>query len=253
MTPGRTFNATFSIVSHRQGALVALLLGDIARHCPADVEVVVVVNVPEDEGYLHGFPPDRLTVIRNETARGFGANHNAASRVARGRHFVVTNPDVRFHSDPLPPITSLLQRSSVGAVGPLVLGPSGTPEDSARRFPTVLSLARRVLTKRGALDYDGSGPPLSIDWAAGMFLAFRNETFKAVGGFDERFFLYFEDVDLCARLHMRGLEVYLQPASIVIHDARRHSHRDLKYLSWHLASAMRYLARRAAGRYRGAA
>ena len=74
------------------------------------------------------------------------------------------------------------------------------------------------------------------DWVGGMFMLFSREMFSAIRGFDERYFLYYEDVDLCARLTLRGYKVCLTPKSKVIHQAQRTSHRNLRYLRWHLSA-----------------
>jgi GT2 family glycosyltransferase len=73
-----------------------------------------------------------------------------------------------------------------------------------------------------------------------MFMLFTRETFEAVGGFDERYYLYYEDVDICARLRMAGKEVVLCPTVQVIHDAQRQSHTSPRHLAWHLASMLRF-------------
>jgi len=73
-----------------------------------------------------------------------------------------------------------------------------------------------------------------------MFMLFPSEIFKQLDGFDQKFFLYYEDVDLCARLRLLGYEVVLCPAASVVHQARRSSHSDFKYMIWHIASMMRF-------------
>jgi GT2 family glycosyltransferase len=77
-----------------------------------------------------------------------------------------------------------------------------------------------------------------------MFMLFPSEAFRAAGGFDPRFFLYYEDVDLCARLRTLGYACVYQPETAVIHDARRASRRDLRLMGIHAVSALRYLTRR---------
>jgi GT2 family glycosyltransferase len=83
--------------------------------------------------------------------------------------------------------------------------------------------------------------PFSPDWIAGMFMLFRSELFREVGGFDERYFLYYEDVDLCFRLRQHGYEVILVPDARAVHFAQRQSHRNLRYLLWHVRSLVRFL------------
>lgn len=233
------------VVSHRQGPLVGSLLDDIEAFCTPLPHVVVVVNVPEDEGYLRRRGPLSLTVVRNETPRGFGANQNAGCQAAHGDVFVVVNPDVRLTRDPLPALAARVREAGTGVCAPMVLSPSGTPEDSARRFPTFGSLLRKAVRGARGPDYDLSGgEPREVDWVAGIFLAMRRELFLQLGGFDERYFMYYEDVDLCQRVADSGLAVTVDPSISVVHDARRASHRDLRHFGWHLRSVTRYLWRR---------
>jgi GT2 family glycosyltransferase len=113
-------------------------------------------------------------------------------------------------------------------------------EDSARRFPTPVSILRKAVARRAEVDYPIKDETIYPDWVAGMFMVFPHEVFAALGGFNERYFLYYEDVNLCARLMLAGKRVALCPSASAIHDARRQSLRSLRYLRWHLSSMMRY-------------
>jgi GT2 family glycosyltransferase len=221
------------------------LLGDLERLRPAGLSVVVTENVPDPvplalEG-LH-YP---VGVLANVAPKGYGANHNAAFAHCATPVYCVVNPDIRLETDPFPRLCEALSsRKDVGAVGPLVRNPAGAVEDSARRFPTVASLARKLFERKAGPDYPAAGGPLAVDWVAGMFVVFRSEVFRRLGGFDERFFLYYEDVDLCRRLRERGLATVYHPGVSVIHDARRASRRNPRLMAIHAASAVRYLTRR---------
>ena len=76
---------------------------------------------------------------------------------------------------------------------------------------------------------------------AGMFMLFRSEVFRRLGGFDERYFLYYEDVDLCLRLRQLGYDVLLEPGAEALHDARRASRSSPRHLLWHARSLARFL------------
>ena len=236
---------SLSVVSHGQAGLVALLLDDLAATVdPRDMEVILTVNVPEPLD-LSGRPyPFAFRVVRNVRRRGFGANHNAAFALARGRFFAVVNPDIRLHGDPFPALCHAAAEPSVGAAAPLVLSPSGAVEDSARRFPTPASLMRKLLLGSHGPDYPIAGPRVAPDWVAGMFMVFSRDAYAAVSGFDERYFLYYEDVDLCWRLRRAGYNVVMLPSVRVVHDARRDSHRRLGHLRHHLAGMTRFFGRR---------
>lgn len=217
------------------------LLGDIDARVKTPVSVLLTVNVPEEVPFSasdFGFP---VEFIRNGSPKGFGANHNAAFRSARGSHFCVLNPDVRLTVDPFPPLLNALADPSLGVAGPLVRSEAGQIEASSRRYPTPLYILKKaVLGAPATPDYPIGDAPVSPDWIGGMFMLFRAETYREIGGFDERYFLYYEDVDICARLRHRGYDIRLIPAAAVVHAARRDSHRQARYLGWHVRSMLRF-------------
>ena len=107
-------------------------------------------------------------------------------------------------------------------------------------MPTPLSILRKALFGGRVPEFEVGTADLYPDWVAGMFMVFRRETFAAVGGFDERYFLYYEDVDLCTRLALAGKRVVYCPAVEAIHDARRERHRSPQYFRYHVASMLRF-------------
>ncbi|MGH8738211.1 MAG: glycosyltransferase family 2 protein [Burkholderiales bacterium] len=233
---------TVSIVSHGQGALVSHLLDDLQSCCAPQITVILTANVPEQLAFAErpfSFP---VVCVRNRRPKGFGANHNAAFTLCETPHFCVLNPDIRLGANPFPHLLEELGRSSVGVVSPRILSPAGAVEDNARYFPTLPYLLRKLLGLAPLLDYPVSDSPMSPDWVAGMFMIFRKEVFAEIRGFDERYFLYYEDVDLCRRLRARGYDVRLIPSAAAAHDARRESRRSLRHLHWHLRSMLRFLA-----------
>lgn len=230
-----------SVVSHLQAQLVKDLLDDLAAHCRDTVEVILTLNVEEPlpfEVADFGYP---IELVRNHTPRGFGANHNAAFRLCQRRTFCVLNPDIRLAANPFPALIEELEHDRTGVVAPRIADPSGRTEDSARRFPTLQILVEKALGRTGALDYEMGPAPFSPDWVAGMFMLFAHDAFRAVGGFDERYFLYYEDVDICARLRAADYDVRLVPAASAVHDARRASRSDWRHRAWHAQSVLRYL------------
>lgn len=234
-----------SVVSHGQSKLTALLLEDIERFCHGvQLQVTVTLNIPEPLC----FEPERFRfpvhLLRNARPQGFSVNHNAAfqhgQRMYPCKYFSVINPDIRFTSDPFTELLSCLEGDHAGVVAPLVLNVEGRIEDSARRFPTPLCIMAKAFGKRCKPDYLIDREIISPDWVAGMFMLFSAKVFQLINGFDERYFLYYEDVDICTRLQLSGWRVLLCPGAAVMHDARRQSHGDIKYLYWHISSMMRY-------------
>jgi hypothetical protein len=229
-----------SIVSHCSGALLPALLTDLRRTLPNESELLLTFNVPEDESFLGAFGDLPIRILRNDKPKGFGANHNQAFAASRGAYFLIVNPDVRLSASPFHSLMQPFVTSCVGACAPRVMSLAGAVEDSVRRYPTVLRLVKRVLMGSRNIDYK-TELATPVDWAAGMFVMFRREAFEAVGGFDERYFMYFEDVDLCRRLQQAGWVIIYHPGTSIIHDARRASHRQADHLRWHIRSAIRYL------------
>lgn len=230
---------TVSIVSHGHGALLPGLLSDLAG-CPEVAAVIITRNIPEPA--LDIVRPGWLTTIDNRHPKGFGANHNAAFQYAQTPYFAVLNPDIRLVGNPFPVLLGSFEKEDVVLSAPAVLNPAGGMEDSARLFPSLIDLVLKALHRYdGRLHYVLCDPPLPAPWVAGMFMLLRSNDYAALAGFDEGFFLYYEDVDLCARVWKSGRSVMLCPSVHVVHDARRASRRNLRHMLWHATSMARYL------------
>lgn len=238
-----------SIVSHGHGAMLGPLLRQIdtvAHTIP--VQVVVVQNLPEQRPAVvpAGLP---VTWVENAAPLGFAENHNAAFRLTTAPYFCVLNPDVAVTADSFLPLLDAL-KTKPGVVGPRVESPAGGIEDSARRVPGVVRLVVRWLARRFEADYDPRIPMQKVDWLAGMCLVFDRASFEQVGGFDPRYRLYCEDVDVCLRLHLQRRFVGWVQSARVVHDAQRASHRNLRYMVWHIKSLLLLLTSRSYWRFR---
>lgn len=234
---------TVSIVSHGHGPLLCRLLHDLAAVAGlAPVQLIVTLNLADEPFDASAFAPLRVKVLRNTRPQGFGANHNAAFQHCSTAWFAVLNPDLRLPSNPFPALFEAAARCpDVVLWAPHVVGPNGMSEDAVRPNLTPASLvARRLLGHREPLRVDRparNGEPFY--WLAGMFMLLRSSVFRTVGGFDERFFMYCEDYDLCARLYVAGHGLAVEPRARVVHDAQRDSHRSTTHLLWHLASLVK--------------
>jgi GT2 family glycosyltransferase len=210
--------------------------------CPEVTRVILTGNIPESLPEMPAAFGGSITRIENARSRGFGANHNTAFSYCDTAHFCVLNPDIRLPANPFPVLLETIEERRAALVGPAVVSSSGHLEDSVRHFPTPVSLLAKVFGGRdGRYVFHVGDPPFRPDWVGGMFMLFRAEDFRRVRGFDERFFLYYEDVDICARLWTARRQVLACPQAQVVHDAQRASHRDLRHLRWHLSSLARYL------------
>jgi len=232
---------TLSVVSHGQIQLVAALLQDLATHCrETNLNVILTLNVPEELPASLDQLPYPLQVLQNTTPLGFGENHNRAFHHAKAPFFCVINPDIRIASDIFPLLTDSLENPAVGVVAPLIVNATGAIEDSARKFPTPLKILCKLFGGCTGQDYQIGSVPLEPDWVGGMFMLFRRDTYGGLGGFDQKFFLYYEDVDLCARIRLRGQRVVMIPGVRATHLARRSSHRSAAYSLVHIRSMFRF-------------
>jgi GT2 family glycosyltransferase len=230
----------FSVVSHGHDLELGELLADLARLPLPGAEVLVTLNTPTCAAPRSGSWPFDLTCIRNRRPLGFGANHNQAFARSRAPWFCIINPDVRFIDDPFATLLGFFDDPSIALVAPRLCSKARVIQDSARRFPTVWEIAAKAVLRQGSRVMNGPGRAVFPDWVAGAFMLVRRDAFVRVGGFDEGFRLYYEDVDLCARLHLAGYRVALANEALVIHDGHRASHRDLGHLRSHLYSFARY-------------
>ena len=226
-----------SIVSHGHGVMVARLVHALLGF-PEVAQVLVTANIPES---LYLPLSLRITLIDNPFPKGFGANHNAAFEHCHQPFFCPLNPDIEVQGNPFPALLAVLACPEVAMVAPLVLAHDGSIEDSVRYFPTFRSLARKVLgSADGRYLVTRDQANFHPEWVAGMFMLFRSHNFARLGGFDEAFFLYYEDVDICVRMWKLGMKITACTQVSVIHDARRDSHHSSRHLRWHLASMARY-------------
>lgn len=231
---------SLSVVSHGHVDGLRHLLSDLRHHLPLErFEVFVTLNLDEPEEQVRRLErlwPGELTVIRNSRRKGFAANHNAALCRARGRFIAAIDPELRLHGNPFDRLAAVLEEPSTGIATTLVCDADGQLADNAREVISPRALLARRLHGHRPLYSSSLDHPLAVDWVAGLFMSMRRDAFARLGGFDERYFLYCEDADLCLRAWNEGLGVYVVPAPMVTHVARRRTLKHLQHFAWHCAS-----------------
>ncbi len=243
------------IVHFRSPDLLAHCLGRIAAARIALAhETIVVDNAPLDDAATRIAAQHGARALVNERNVGYGPAVNQGMAAARGRYFLILNPDVEVRAGSVETLVAYQEaRPAVGICGPKLLNPDGTLQYSARTFYTLWTiLLRRTLLGRlfpraRALrehllaDWDHNDER-DVDWVIGGAILVRRAAVDDVGGMDERFFLYFEDVDWCSRMHRRGWRVVYVPQAEMIHAHQRASARG--FLSRgqrvHIESALRF-------------
>jgi len=209
------------------------------RHLLCDLEaaaalidrVIVTRNIPEADVLADlslSFP---LEFIDNAHPRGFAANHNAAFGRCHSNWFLVLNPDVRIEPDALHALVDQAPAAS-GVVAPRIFEPGKSAPEPRRKHLTPFEIMGRWIRP----DYDAP----RAEWVAGMCMLFRAGAFAGVRGFDEKFFMYVEDADICARLRLAGWEVAVNESVRILHDAQRASDSHWRHLGWHWASMLRW-------------
>jgi N-acetylglucosaminyl-diphospho-decaprenol L-rhamnosyltransferase len=231
---------TISIVSHGDWKRIEQLLESLQLHEQLGrLQIILTDNLWNEIPNEISIPD--VTLLRNRSPLGFASNQNQAFRTAAGKYFCILNPDVVFEEEIFPTLIGRLESGQADIIAPLIVDSSATPQDSFRAFPTPFELVRRRLPgyrfSPPSKDEAGLVRP---DWVAGMFILMKSETFRQLQGFDERYHLYFEDVDFCARARLAGLKLVVDTNIRVQHNAHRGSRKKLVYLLWHLQSAVRF-------------
>ena len=177
-----------------------------------DFEVLVVDNASEDDSAAmvrEKFPG--VALIENQENTGFGAGNNLAAPKTSGRYILFLNPDTVVMEGALAAMVAYADANpDIGILGPKLLNGDGSLQYSCRRFPNLATgffrntpLGRLLPKNRFASDYlmkdFDHAAPLDVDWVSGAALMLRRELFNQIGAFDEDFFMYCEDVDICLR------------------------------------------------------
>ena len=199
-------------------------------------EVVVLDNASEDgsvEMVRERFPSVR--VLEGEENVGFARGYNRAARGTEGRHLLMLNPDTIVRPGALERLVAFMDaHPRAGAAGPRLLNSDGSLQYSCRRFPRPLAaifrntvLGRLAPGNRFTRDYLmrdwDHGEAREVDWISGAAMCIRREAWEEVGGFDEGYFMYEEDVDWCLRAHKAGWEIWYEPEATIVHRIGRSS------------------------------
>lgn len=230
----RESRITVSVVSHGQQDMVSRVLEQLAGLKNADIKTVVITHNLAYEDLPK--PPNAsfaLIQIHNPKPLGFAANHNQAFQHCQTPWYAVLNPDLEFtFGDPFPALLAAGEADpKLGMLAPLLIQPDTREAEPNRGMVTPFEVIRRRLP--------GCKSPDKPTWLVGAFLFIRREIFDAVNGFDERYRLYCEDVDLSLRILKAGMNIDRIIDAQVIHLTQRKSQRRPLHLLWHLSSILR--------------
>jgi GT2 family glycosyltransferase len=245
------------VINHNAGPAIV----DCLRSVSAEAgELLLVDNASRDgstELAESAFP--RMRVLRNTRNTGFSAAANQGILATSAETVVLLNPDAVAEPGAIAALAEAIdERHGAAAVAGLIRNPDGTVQPTKRAFPSLFHAALHGLvgvvwpnnpgTRAYTLADASFDEPRRVDWVAATAVALRRDAFEAVGGFDERFFFFVEDVDLCRRFADAGWEVWFEPRAEFTHIwGGSWTQRPLKFLALHQINLFRYFVKHRRG------
>lgn len=185
-----------------------------------------------------------LKWVFNEKNGGFAYAMNQGLSVASGDILVIMNPDVRIRQGIEGMMEFLLLNNNIGIIAPKIVNANGILQDSFRHFITPWNFLKRhverlLMKKQMPLDIQELEVQ-EVDWVIGAFMVTTRSAYEKVGGLDDRYFMYCEDMDWCKRMHLQGYSVVYYPQAIIEYEGTRSARRSWKYAWIFLKSLFRY-------------
>lgn len=196
----------------------------------------------------------QATYTHKEKNIGFGKAHNEAFKTLEqkkklGKYHLILNPDIEFKANILNPLASYLEtHDTTGLICPKILNPNHTLQPQCRLLPSPQDMIKRRVLKQERLKHfnylhelhvSGYNQIFSVPFIQGSFWLIRSDLYKHLKGFDERFFLYMEDVDFCRRLHEKS-DILFYPHVHVTHKWQKGSNKNFKLFALHVISMVKY-------------
>ena len=237
-------------VSYRNSPQIAGMLRSL-ENVPGIVRICVVDNYP-DEPVQAPFSDDRVQIINNSN-NGYARGVNRGVRAIDSRYVLLLNPDITYSRGDIPAaVRRLGELNSAAILAPMVLNFDGSRQYSVRKFYTL----KTALYARSPWRNDSKPPSffreylmqdfdhdreMEVDWALGGALLIDRLALKGGEIFDPRYFMYFEDVELCYDCWRRGKKVLYYPDLVFYHEHHRASSRQLRFMFYHMISFLRFV------------
>ena len=256
------------IVNYNQKNFCNLCLQNIKKaNIKLDYEIIIIDNASQDgsKNFLLKYQKvnHNIKIIFNNSNNGFAKANNQGIKLAQGKYILILNPDAIVSPNSIETLYQFMENHpEAGISGPKLLNPDKSIQYSCLRFPHwyTPALRRTFLNKLNIFqkklddylmkDFDHK-ETRKVDWLLGAALMIRKSSLDKIGFFDERFFLYFEDVDLAQRMHQAKFKVYYVPQSIMYHFHQRLSAKSSSILSLfskitriHIASGLKYFTKK---------
>ena len=239
---------TASIVVYKENLKVLENAIDSFLASPLSKKLYIIDNSPSNE-FKNKIQNDSVEYIYSNKNVGFGKGHNSILHklTSENKYHLILNPDVRFHPEILEKLVLKMESNeSFSMIAPRVLNSNNELLHTARRYPSLFELIFRFLgifkkfTIRGEYKNQNHKKSFSPDFVQGSFMLFKTEDLLRLEGFDERYFMYMEDVDICRKIDLSGKRKLYFPATEIIHTHRKGSSKEFRLFFIHISSIIKY-------------
>lgn len=245
---------SITIVAYHGTEDVKNAVHSIEKHTSQNIQKVIYIvdNGEKEDGQLQELQSiyDDVEYVFAGKNLGFGGGHNLVLNRLDSKYHAIVNPDILLETDAFSDLIAFMKNDTIGMCVPRLYDENHELLSVYRRDLTVFDMFIRMFLKKGFrkrqayhtmqdMNYEAE---FDVPFAQGSFLLIRTELFREIGGFDERFFLYMEDADLCKRVREKARLVYC-PSASVIHKWERGSHKNKKLFQLHLKSMFAYFSK----------
>lgn len=243
---------SISVVTYNSGSYIKTFMDSIfdsTTRVPFHVYVVDNNSNDNTKEIIRNITDNRLTLISNNKNCGYGRAHNQVINKIHSKYHVIANPDVKLTDNVIDRLCDYLDSNEdIAIVTPKILFPDGTLQILPKADPKLIyQFARRLpfsflqkYRKQYEMTHMGVDSPFNIEFCSGSFMFIRTDVLKKVGGFDERYYMYFEDADLTREIRKYGRAQY-NPAFIIYHKWERLGKKKLKFLLIQISSMIKYI------------
>ena len=245
---------TGCIVTHNNMSSIDMTVSTLLEHTKGvDFKLTVVDNMSVDStpDHIRKTYPD-VNVIEPHTNNGFGAGHNVVLSELESKYHCVINPDISISDDVISKMAAYMdEHPEIGLLSPKICFPDGRMQILGKRNPKIKYLVASRMRGEGepqgllreyAMLDENLDVPFEIENATGCFMMFRTDLFKKIGGFDERYFMYFEDCDITREVRRTAKAVFY-PEVTVYHEWGRESKKNFKLMLVQISSMFKYFAK----------
>ncbi len=243
------YTVSISIVTYNNEEHISSLLDSLKKHIKKANYIIYVIDNGSIDKTVEIVKNYDVVFIQNTKNIGFGAGHNLAIRQSKSKYHVCINPDIIVNYDVISDIADYMDfHEDIGILIPKILNMDGTIQILPKRDPKLMHLISRRIQIRPLQKYRHKYEmrdmnyefPFDIEFTSGCFMFMRTSIVQQIGGFDERYFLYFEDADM-GRSIRKYARAHYNPSFEVYHHWNRACKRELKYFIIQIHSMFKYM------------